>query len=179
MRLSCHCFLALACAVFTEASSPKLPPPDNGATDLKFEELLVTPVGDRGPALTDKAKSLDQKHVRIVGYMVRQEATVAGRILLTPVPVQLHDEHYGLADDLPATTIFISTADSKNIQYKPGLFIASGVFSVGNREEADGRISTFRIALDAQPKKSGLFRNVFQLSKRPHASHTEEKGPQR
>ena len=145
------CLIGLACALSLHASE---------ITDLKFSELLKTPVGDRGLTLSDKAKSLNGKRVRIVGHVARHENAPAGTFLLAPLPVQLHDEHYGLADDLPATTIFVHGKEL--VQHTPGLLTVTGVFSVGNREEADGRISTFRINLDpaATHKKSkgGFFK---------------------
>jgi hypothetical protein len=180
MRLLCHCFVGLFCAIVVEASSLKVPPPHDAA-DLKFGDLLATPAGPRGLSLSDTAKNLDGKRVRIVGYMVRQENTVSNRFLLTPLPVQLHDEHYGLADDLPATTIFVSTRGHKSgfVQYSPGLLVTTGVLRVGNHEEADGRISTFRIELDAPPKaervvKSAGHRKLFNFWKRENASQQDK-----
>src|SRR4051812_47278101 len=155
------CLIAFVCALSLHASE---------VTDLKFSELLQTPVGDRGLTVSDKAKNLNGKRVRILGHVVRHENAPAGTFLLAPLPVQLHDEHYGLADELPATTIFVSTpAPAKEpIQYTPGLLTVTGVFHIGNHEEADGRISTFRIDVDpaATRKKSeaGFF-NFLKRSK--------------
>jgi hypothetical protein len=150
MRRKIPLLVALVCALSISAAEETVPPPPAGVTDLKFGELLATPVGERGLSFSERAKSLAGKRVRVAGYMVRQESTIPGRFLLTPVPVQLHDEHYGLADDLPAATVFVSSpsAEKEVIQYKAGLLLVTGVLSTGNREESDGRISIFRIAME-------------------------------
>jgi hypothetical protein len=149
-------FLAVfAFALSVQAASQALPPPPPRVTDLKFSELLETPVRDRGLGLSDKAKGLNGKRVRLLGHMVRQDSGIPGVLLLTPMPLQLHDEHYGLADDLPPATVFVSAPFQREgtIQYKPGLLLVTGILSVGNREEPDGRISVFRIELDP-PRKA-------------------------
>jgi hypothetical protein len=152
------CLIAFACALSLHASE---------VTDLEFSELLQSPVGDRGLTFSDKAQSLNGKRVRILGHVVRHEHAPAGMFLLAPLPVQLHDEHYGLADELPATTIFVSTPrhTKQPIQYTPGMLTVTGVFHIGNHEEADGRISTFRIDLDSQTvskKSKGGFSKSFK-----------------
>ena len=150
MRVTILLLIALALPVFSR-ELPKLPA---GVTEIKFGELIQGHVGDRGLPVSEKAKSLDGKRVRILGHVVRRDDNSSGTFLLAPLPVQLHDEHYGLADDLPPTTVFVSAAPkSKNVvAYKRGLVLVTGVFNVGNREEADGRISTFRIEADAPSK---------------------------
>jgi hypothetical protein len=151
------CLIAFTCA---------LPLCATEITDLQFSELLRTPIGDRGPALSDKAISLDGKRVRITGHMARHEIAAPGTFLLAPIPVQLHDEHYGLADDLPATAIFVSGGPNKPIQYTPGLLTVTGVFHIGNHEESDGRISTFRIDLDTSSAPKQSKGGFFKFSKR-------------
>jgi hypothetical protein len=150
MRVTILLLVALALPVFSR-DLPKLPA---GVTEIKFGELIHGRVGDRGLPVSEKAKTLDGKRVRILGHVVRRDDNNSGTFLLAPLPVQLHDEHYGLADDLPPTTVFVSAASkSRNVvAYKRGLVLVTGTFSVGNREEADGRISTFRIEADAPSK---------------------------
>ncbi|HEY6226000.1 MAG TPA: hypothetical protein VI282_02650 [Verrucomicrobiae bacterium] len=176
MDAKTFCLVAIAsCAVAVQAESAKI-------ADVNFSELLAPRVGDRGISISPKAKSLDGKKVRIVGFMVRQDDRKPGRFLIAPVPVQLHDEHYGLADDLPATTIFVSTprADKPVIQYTPAPLTVTGVFSVGNHEEPDGRISIFRMEMDAPAKRSkaakgNWFSRIFSNSKRTPASSINSK----
>lgn len=176
MRIQTFCLVAITCcAVAAHAGSAKI-------TDLNFSELLEGRVTARGISISPKAMSLDRKRVRIVGFMVRQEDAPRGRILIAPVPVQLHDEHYGLADDLPAATIFVSTprADKPAIQYTREPLTVTGVFSVGNREEPDGRISLFRMEMDRPAKRAkatdgNWFSRIFSNSKRTSASPTNSK----
>ena len=76
-----------------------LPPVPPGVTELKFSEFFRQPVGSRGLEFTEKARSLDGKRVRVCGYMVRQAHPVERCLLLTPVPLTLHEEEYGFAED--------------------------------------------------------------------------------
>jgi hypothetical protein len=167
MILKNLCLIVFACALSVGAASSEI-------TDLKFAELLQSPVGDRGFKVSKKAKNLDGKRVRFTGQIAQHHHAPAGTFLLAPIPVQLHDDHYGLADDLPATTVFISTGSrGKKKLYAPGLVTVTGLFSVGNRQEADGRISTFRIALDSPtPKESKA--GFFRFLKRHNASRSKD-----
>jgi hypothetical protein len=60
--------------------------------------------------------------VRILGFMVAQDAPLPGRLLLAPRPQQLHQSEYGLADDLPATTLLVEApADAGRVlPFTPG-----------------------------------------------------------
>ncbi len=121
-----------------------------GITELKFSEFFVSPIGNRGLTLTDKLRGLHGQRVRILGYMAQQEQPVPGMFLFSAIPVRLNEGHYGLADDLPAATLFVSMPKNCDqvIPHTPGLMLLTGTLSVGNREEADGRISAVRLALD-------------------------------
>ncbi len=131
----------------------QIPPLPAGVTDLKFSEFFVSPIGDRGLAFTEKLRSLDGKRVRVLGYMARQEQPVPGMFLFSAIPVRLNEEHYGLADDLPAATVFVSMPRNRDqvVPHAPGLMFLTGTLSVGNREEADGRISAVRLAVEVPP----------------------------
>ncbi len=133
----------------------EMPPLPVGVTELKFSDFFVRPVGKRGLELTDKLQQLDGKRVRILGYMVDQVEPPPGRLLLTPMPKQIHEHDNGLADDLPASTVYVSvpTVREKPVPHAPGLMLLTGTLSVGNRTEADGRISVVRLALD--PPEAG------------------------
>src|SRR5882672_2473916 len=85
-----------------------LPPAPPGVTDLKFSELFK-PIGPRGLEYSDKLRALDGKKVRMLGYMVNQSQPVPRTLLLSPVPVTLHEEEYGLAEDMPATIVHVIT----------------------------------------------------------------------
>ena len=129
----------------------ELPPLPAGVEELKFGDFFVSPVGQRGLEVTAKLRGLDGKRVRMLGYMVQQEEPPSGRFLFSPLPAQqVHEHDNGLADDLPASTVFVSvpTVRDAAVPYAPGLMLLTGTLSVGNRTEPDGRISVVRLALD-------------------------------
>jgi hypothetical protein len=127
-----------------------LPALPASVTELKFNEFFAQPIGPRGLELTEKLRGLDGRRVRMLGYMVQQEKPPPGRLLLTPMPVDIHEHDNGLADDLPASTVFVSvpTVRDEVVPYAPGLMLLTGTLSVGNRTEPDGRISVVRLAMD-------------------------------
>ena len=155
------CLGIIGLQIFTAASGAVSVP--NGGTQLKFSDLFSGPIGNRGLVISDKARRLDGQKVQVFGYMVRQDEAVPGIYLLAPVPVQVDRDHYGLADDLPLTTIYVfDRAAAKSIvPYKRGPVLVSGTLRIGNREEADGRISIFRLELEpASPiQRSPLHKN--------------------
>jgi hypothetical protein len=133
-----------------------LPALARGVSELKFSEFFVSPVGARGLELTDKLKGLEGRRVRILGYMVRQDNAAPGSFILTLVPAQLHDHDSALADDLPPSAVRVLVPDrrSEHIPYTPQLLLLTGTLNIGNREEADGRISIVRLTLDPQPRRA-------------------------
>jgi hypothetical protein len=57
----------------------------------------------------------------------------------------------GMADDLPPATLFVHLPPAQAgvvPPYQHGLLLLTGTLSVGNREEADGRVSIVRLQLD-------------------------------
>jgi hypothetical protein len=138
-----------------KAATIALPALPAGVGELKFSEFFVQPIGPRGLELTEKLHGLDGRRVRMLGYMVHQERPPPGRFLLTPMPADIHEHDNGLADDLPASTVYVSvpTVRDQAVPYAPGLMLLTGTLSVGNRTEPDGRISVVRLALD--PPEAG------------------------
>ena len=133
----------------------KLPVLANGITDLKFNEIFNMPVGPRGLTPSSKLLSLNNKLVRIVGYMAKQETPTPGLFIVTPLAVNMGDEDDKFADDMPANSIFVHVDNNEAlVHYVPGLISLIGVLSVGNVNEVDGRISYVQIKLD--PTLSGL-----------------------
>jgi hypothetical protein len=121
---------------------------------LAFNEFFIVPVGPRGIEFTDKLRSLNNRRVTITGYMVEEEDPRPGRFLLAPMPQTLHDHEYGLADDLPASTLFVDLPHGLKTAppaFRPGLLTITGILHIGNREEPDGRISWVRLELDDAP----------------------------
>jgi hypothetical protein len=126
----------------------KLPSLPAGVTELKFTEFFVTPIGPRGLELTEKLSACEGKRVRMLGFMVRQDTSLPGKFLFTAMPVDLHD--HDSSDDLPPAVVhvFVPTCRDKQVPYAPGLMLLTGTLSIGHREEADGRMSLVRLALD-------------------------------
>jgi hypothetical protein len=62
----------------------------------------------------------------------------------------VHEHDNGLADDLPPSTVrvLVPTCREQAVPFAPGLLLLTGTLSLGNRAEADGRISLARLALD-------------------------------
>lgn len=140
----------------------KLPPLPEGTSQLDYRDFFKMPVGDRGLEVTDKLKSLDGKRVRILGYMVQEDHTadegeetgvVPGRFLLTPAPAAVSFPHYGVCDDLPPQTVFVTAPDfaGKEVPHTQRPLLLTGILSVGNKDEAEGRISVARLLLDPTP----------------------------
>lgn len=136
----------------------ELPPPPAGVASLKFGEFFIMPVGPKGLEPTGKLLSLDGRRVRLVGYVVREETPVPGRLLLSPLPVSVGDEDESLADDLPPTAVFVHLQDAKGraAPYISGLLKLTGTLEVGAREESDGRVSAVRLVLDRKTSRQIL-----------------------
>ena len=133
----------------------KLPPLPADVTEIKFGDFFVRPVGTRGLEVTDQLRQLDGRRVRILGYMVQQEEAPPGRLLLAPVPAQIHEHDNGLADDLPPSLVFVSvpTLPDSPVPHVPGLMLLTGTLGVGGQAEKDGRISLVRLTLDPPERK--------------------------
>lgn len=142
----------------------KLPVLAIGVTDLKFNELYKMPVGPRGIEPSAKLQSLNNKLVRIVGYMAKQETLTPGLFIMTPLAVNIGDEDDKFADDMPANSIFVHLEGANQVvNYVPGLINVVGVLNVGSKHEIDGRISYVQLKLDS--KLSGLVEHDAQALK--------------
>ena len=131
---------------------PSLP---EGISDIKFSEMFKTPVGPRGMEPSEKLLALNNKRVRIVGYMAKQETPTPGLFIMSPLLVNMGDEDDKFADDMPANSVFVHLSSPNHVvNYLPGLINLIGVLSVGNANEVDGRISYVRVEIDS--KLSGL-----------------------
>lgn len=130
--------------------------PPAGVTDLKFREMFKLPIGPKGLELSDKLAALAGQKVRMVGYMVAQDADTPGQFILSPLPVEVGDEDESLSDDLPASSVFVHAAPAsaqREIPHLRGLISVIGTFRLGAREEAGGRVSSFRLELDDSTSK--------------------------
>jgi hypothetical protein len=156
--------LALPTLVFARGGNPddvhavsafnvrgELAPPPAGITDLKFRDFFRLPIGPRGLEPSAKLLSLDGKRVRLIGYMADREEPAAGFFILAPLPVSIAEAEDGPADDMPASVAYVHLdgfAD-RTLPHLAGLLEFTGTLSIGAHEEADGRVSTVRLQLDA------------------------------
>ncbi len=135
----------------------ELHPLPEGVTALQFGEFFEKPVGPRGFVYSEKLRKLQGQRVRVLGHMVRREGAPAGTLLLAPYPLQLHDWEYGLADDLPASTLFVTVPDAMGeVPFTAGLLLLTGRLEIGPREEPDGRTSAVRLVLDPKTQRQGV-----------------------
>jgi hypothetical protein len=90
----------------------------------------------------------------MLGYVVKQTPIVPGRIILSPLPITMDDEDERLADDLPATAVFVHfdpthEAITQLLDHPLGTLLkVQGILSVGLQEEADGRVSSIRLTIE-------------------------------
>jgi hypothetical protein len=132
------------------ASLPALPPLPQGVSELKFCDFFVQPMGRHGLEFTDGMRSLDAQRVRILGFMVKQDTAPTGMFLLAAMPVELHEsEKDCFIDNLPPNVVLVlMPVPAKPVPYTPGLMLLTGKLSLGNRLEADGRMSSVRLVLE-------------------------------
>ena len=147
-----------------EKPLPPLPP---DVAEVRFRDFFLQPIGARGLEVTEKLKQLDGKRVRILGYMVQREQSFPGIFVLSPLPVQTQDQDSELADDLPPCVMYVSSPAHRDrrVPHTSDLLLLTGKLSLGNQVEADGRISTVRLALDEKPS-SGQKHRATALGRR-------------
>lgn len=125
--------------------------PAAGVADLKFSEMFKMPVGPQGLEPSARLLSLNGKAVRLIGYMVDTESRAPGTLILTPLPVSNGHEDESLADDLPASAVFVHLSGpgtTKVVRSLRGLIQLTGTLQVGAADEADGRVSAIRLRVD-------------------------------
>lgn len=155
------------------AVTPTLPPLPAGVTELRFNELFRMPIGPKGLEPSAKLLSLNGQMVRMVGYQASEEEAVPGRLVLVPLPVALTEEDESLADDLPASAVFVHFGEAGSTARLPnfaGLIVLQGRLEVGARDEADRRVSGVRLRAD--PAVSAVLvraANEQALAKAGHA----------
>jgi hypothetical protein len=131
------------------APSAKAPVP------LAFGEIFAP-----GPdlVLSEKARSLRGRRVRMEGYAAELEDAPAGAFWLVPLPVRGDESGAGVGD-LPPDSVLVmvrSAGDRPIRPAAPGLISVSGVLEAGHADGADGagQSSLLRIVLDRAPARS-------------------------
>lgn len=150
----------------------ELPPAPEGVTDLQFSEIYQLPVGPAGLVFTEKVRALAGKKVRMLGYMVKQTQPMPWRLLLSPVPMTLHESHYGFAEDLPPQVVhaFTERTTTPILPHTPGMLLLTGRLELEAREEPDGRVSHVRLFVD--PPTPEQRRALATLASKPAGSST-------
>jgi hypothetical protein len=155
------------------SARPPLPSLPNDVAELEFDEFFQKPVGPLGLQYSDKLNRLNGRKVRILGYMVKQSKPVERTFLFSPRPIINNEQEYGLADDLPASTVhvFTTAAAPAQVPFTPGPLLLTGTLSLGNCVEADGRTSTIRLHLD--PPTPEQLKAAHDAAAQPaHDSHS-------
>jgi len=146
LRIFALAFVVLAVTV--------LPAAAEDAPFLTFRDFFRLPIGPRGLEPTERLLSLRDQHVRVQGYMVKEDEPQPGMFMLTPAPVALGELADGPADYLPAATLFVHVRGENNaIPYRPGLWTVSGILRLGAWPEANGHVSYVRLIVDGLPKE--------------------------
>lgn len=162
MQLSCtRARRALACALLASVlgACVGLPPTSNAVPArvsaaperlpiLDWQHIFKMPVGPRGLEPTDEFLALNGQRVRVVGYMVHEEAALPGQMKIAPLPVGLAEADDGPADDLPGNTVFVELPPrlaTHVVPFRPGEWEVTGLLELGPKVGADGRVSYIRL----------------------------------
>lgn len=71
--------------------------------------------------------------------------------MLAAQSVNVAEKADGMADDLPAATLFVrmpAQDATKMLAHRPGLWVLTGTLQLGNEEEANGRTSYVRLIME-------------------------------
>ena len=130
---------------------PPVPESDLTAyTPLGFQEIFRMPAGPEGLEETEKLLSLAGGQVRMEGFMVRHPHEDPSVFLFTPSPMTLNQREFGLADDLPPSTVHVRLETGPGVApvFTADKLLICGRLETGARQEADGRISHVRLAAE-------------------------------
>jgi hypothetical protein len=168
--LSGACALPVSAQSATTAAAP---PVLNAPVALRLTDFFQMPVGAKGLVLSDQTRQAQGQQVRLVGYVVQQEVATLGQFLLTPRPVLMSQHADGEADDLPPATVLVRLAPEQQawaVAQARGLVEVTGTFDTGRKEEADGRVSWFRLQLGPDAVRT---MNPFEVTQYLHSlQHT-------
>ncbi|HJW74696.1 MAG: hypothetical protein A2V77_11330 [Anaeromyxobacter sp. RBG_16_69_14] len=119
---------------------------------LAFGEIFA-PGSDL--VLSEKARSLRGRRVRMEGYAAELEDAPAGAFWLVPLPVRGDESGAGVGDLPPESVLVVvrSAGDRPIRPAAPGLISVSGVLEAGHAAGA-GQSALLRIVLDRAPARS-------------------------
>lgn len=163
-------FAACTLPVYAQSTTAaaEAPNPLHSPVTLRLTDFFQMPVGPKGLVVSEQARQAHGQQVRLVGYVVQQEVATLGQFLLTPRPVLMSQHADGEADDLPPATVFVRLAPDQQdwaVAHARGLVEVTGTFDVGRKEEADGRVSWFRLQLGPDAVRA---MNPFEVTQYLH-----------
>jgi len=127
-----------------KTQAPVAQPP---AQRLEFAEFF-----EPGSRLqpSQKLRSLVGRRVRLVGFMAQLELPPTGGFYLVPRPVRCDESGGGTADLPPEHVLVISRSSAgRVVPFLAGALELTGTFELGNEQDSEGRVSAFRLRLDA------------------------------
>jgi hypothetical protein len=150
--LASSAVLVLACASGSALKEPRVVVPSAAAAlppaqPLEFAEFFEPGAGLRP---SQKLRSLAGQRVRLVGFMAQLELPPTGAFYLVPRPVRCDEGGAGTAD-LPPETVLVLSASSAGqvVPFLSGALELTGTLELGNQPDSEGRVSAFRLRLDA------------------------------
>ncbi len=140
--------------------------PARDVAELRFEEIHARPFGPRGLEFSEKATGLDGRRVRIVGYMLNQSPPAEDGLFLSPVPATVGAQDEGLADDVPASALFVRLPDAALerasrhwVPHLPGPLVFEGTLRLRRHvDPISGRAVDVQLEAD-----KGLARRLLKL----------------
>lgn len=121
--------------------------------EFRLVDLFKRPLGPLGLEYSDAAKALDGKQVRVLGFCASTDWDDKSTLLLSSMPVILHEKEYNQADDFPSGTLFVKMPEGEKARFTSGLLMLAGTLQLGRFEEPNGRIGYARLVLDPRSKE--------------------------
>lgn len=120
------------------------------AAALRFDEILVLPIGPQGWELSEKCRGLDGQRVRLTGYMVRELNADPDIFLFAASPLTTYACESPAASDLPpdAVQVMFAPRPGLGVAWRPQRLTVVGRLELGAREERDGRVSHLRLVAE-------------------------------
>jgi hypothetical protein len=83
---------------------------------------------------------------------------VKGRFLLSPMPVTVNYDHYGLCDDLPPQVVYVTVPQYSTVKipFLRSQMEVMGTVHAGIHEEQDGRQAIVSLTMDSSPQIADL-----------------------
>lgn len=120
-------------AAQAQAFAPVAP---RAAMELRFRDFFQTPSGSAELEISDTLKKANGQNVRLVGYMVQEDAPTPGRFRLASRPLKMHtNAAERLETTLPSMVVIYldSTQENAAVPHVHGLVTVHGTLSVSHQ----------------------------------------------